>query len=74
MPSIARPITFAALLLFTTATFAADARQSWLVETMYKSGKINTVIGVVAVVLLGLALWLFRQDRRIARMEREIRK
>lgn len=61
------------LVMITAApavTFAQQAgQQDWLVETMYRSGKINSVVAVVAVVLAGLAVWMFRMDRRIKRME-----
>lgn len=51
-----------------TAAHAQD-EPKWLVDTMYGSGKINTVIIVVSVILLGIGFWLYRLDRRIARME-----
>lgn len=57
--------------LSSAATFAQDGTNSWLVDTMYKSGKINTVVAVVAVVLAGLAAWMFSMDRRIRKMEQE---
>lgn len=52
---------------------AQSGEPGWLVDALYGSGKINTVIAVVAVILLGLAFWLFQQDRRIARMEKRIK-
>ncbi|MFZ1694539.1 MAG: hypothetical protein WAT74_15185 [Flavobacteriales bacterium] len=52
---------------------SAQGNPNWLVDTLYGSGKINTVIAVVSVILLGLAGWLFQQDRRIARMEKRIK-
>ena len=57
--------------LNSAVTFAQNGTNSWLVETMYKSGKINAVVAVVAVVLAGLAAWLFSMERRIRRMEQE---
>lgn len=45
--------------------------QSLFEETMYRSGKINVVVAVVAVILLGIGAWLVAQDRRIGRLERE---
>ncbi len=74
MPTIARPLSVITGLLLSAATFAQDQRQNWLVETMYKSGKINTVIAVVSVVLIGIATWLFLMDRRIGKIEKEMRK
>ncbi len=52
---------------------AAQGQPDWLVDTLYGSGKMNTVIAVVAVILIGLSGWLFQQDRRIARMEKRIK-
>ncbi|HMW97469.1 MAG TPA: hypothetical protein PJ983_09460 [Flavobacteriales bacterium] len=60
-----------ALLLIHGATFAQDGRQGWLVDTMYRSGKINSVLAVVAVLIAGLATWMFVMDRKLRRMERE---
>ena len=60
-----------ALLLLHVATFAQDGRQGWLVDTMYRSGKINSVLAVVAVLIAGLATWMFVMDRKLRRMERE---
>lgn len=63
------------LLMVLMAPIAAFAQgePNWLVDTLYGGGKINTVIAVVVVILLGLAFWLFRLDRRIARMEKRIK-
>lgn len=59
--------------LSSAATFAQQGQESWLVETMYKSGKIDTVIAVVAVLITGLATWMFVMDRKVSRMEQEHR-
>lgn len=58
------------LLLLVPASAMAQGEPDWLVDKLYGSGKINTVIAVVCVILLGLFFWLYRQDRRIARMEK----
>ncbi len=60
--------------LSAAGTFAQQPAPAWLEETMYQSGKINTVIAVVSVLLVGLAAWLFSMDRRIERMEQETKK
>lgn len=57
------------LLLLVPASAMAQGEPDWLVDKLYGSGKINTVIAVVTVILSGLFFWLLRQDRRIARME-----
>jgi uncharacterized protein HemX len=60
--------------VFSAATFAQQSQESWLVETMYKSGKINSVVAVVAVLIAGLAAWMFVMDRKVRRMEQEQQK
>lgn len=54
-------------------TFAQSA-PNWLEETMFASGKINTVVAVVSVVLLGLAGWMFAMDMKLRKLERRVKK
>lgn len=65
--------TFLALLLFITsfAARAESAAPSWLESTLYGNGKINVVVAVVAVIILGIGFWLWRMDRRISKLERK---
>ncbi len=65
---------FIAASLFSAATFAQQSQESGLVETMYKSGKINSVMAVVAVLIAGLAAWMFVMDRKVRRMEKDMNK
>jgi hypothetical protein len=53
---------------------AQDAAPCWLENTLYGNGKINAVIAVIAVILLGIGVWLYRQDRRLKRLEDAQRK
>ena len=71
-----RPNKLLVLALCMLASLAASAAepQSWLVETMYRSGKINTVVAVVAVLITGLATWMFLMDRKLQRLEKEVRE
>lgn len=74
MRTIRRAPAFLLGMLMTGATFAQGSAPGWLEEQLYHSGKINTVIAAVAVLLGGIGLWLFRTDRRIARMEARMKK
>ena len=74
MRTITRALTVILLSLFSGATFAQQSQESWLVETMYKSGKINSVMAVVAVLIAGLAAWMFVMDRKVRRMEKDMNK
>lgn len=62
------------LLLLPMSTFAASEAPGWLEETMFASGKINTVVTVVSVVLIGLAIWMFNMDRKIGKLEKGSRR
>ena len=69
--TIVKPLTIVmALLALPMSTFAASSAPSWLQETMFASGKINTVVMVVSVVLIGIAIWMFALDRRLGKLER----
>ncbi|MCB0793755.1 MAG: hypothetical protein KDB88_03380 [Flavobacteriales bacterium] len=39
-------------------------------RALHGAGKANTVAGVVGIILAGLFIWLFSQDRRLTRLER----
>ena len=60
------------MILLPVSTFAASEAPGWLKETMFASGKINTVVIVVSVVLIGLAIWMFNMDRKIGKLEKKI--
>ena len=65
--------TSLALLLFTLQTSAQNAAPSWLEESLYGNGKINTVVIVVAIILLGIGLWMFSMDRKLSRLEKKLK-
>ena len=67
--TISRTLAGSAAYLASSATFAQDNAPGWLVDALYSSGKMYTVITVISVVLIGLVTWLFLMDRRIKRME-----
>lgn len=62
------------LVALPMSTFAQSGTPDWLQERMFASGKINTVVMVVGVVLIGIASWLFALDRRIGKLEKRERK
>jgi type IV secretory pathway VirB2 component (pilin) len=68
--------TFLTITLFFLGigTAMAQGAPSWLEDSLHGNGKINTVIAVVAVIILGIGLWMWAQDRRIGRMEKTMNK
>jgi CcmD family protein len=67
--------TFLTITLFFLGlgTAMAQGAPSWLEDSLHGNGKINTVIAVVAVIILGIGVWLWAQDRRLKRMEERIK-
>lgn len=53
------------LLLLSLSSRASSDTE----EFFYKSGKIQVVIAVVLIVLLGLLVYLFRLDRKVSQWE-----
>jgi type IV secretory pathway VirB2 component (pilin) len=70
-----RAFASTALMMLTALNgMARDAAPSWLEHSLHGSGKINTVVAVVAIIILGLGLWMWRMDQRIKAMEERQRK
>ena len=58
-------LTIIFLLMFGISASA----QSGMEEFFYQSGKIKVVIGVAAIVLIGLLIYLWRLDARVTQLE-----
>ncbi len=60
--------------IFFTLAFIASAQlafsQSILEETFFQSGKINVVIAVILVILIGLFFYLFRLNKKIDQLKK----
>lgn len=54
-------------LLFPIMSFAVSEDAS----LFYQSGKIYVVVGVMSIIFIGLAVFLFRLDKRISRLEKK---
>lgn len=64
----------ALLFTFTIPLLATAQAPSWLESSLYGGGKINTVIAVVAVIVIGLSIWMVMMDRRLRKMEQEVER
>ena len=51
-------------------TYHLGFSQSVLEETFYRSGKINVVIAVILVILVGLFVSLFRLNKKIDQLKK----
>lgn len=45
--------------------------QSAIDDVFYSNGKIYVVVGVMSIIFIILALYLFRLDRKISKLEKE---
>lgn len=59
----------ALIILFLSAILQASAQNS---ESLFRSsGKIYVVVGIIAIIFLMIALYLFRLDRKISALEKK---
>ncbi|MEO6149146.1 MAG: CcmD family protein [Mucilaginibacter sp.] len=63
-----KKIGFLMLLLINSLMASA---QSDVVEMMDKDGKIYVVIATIAIIFIGIAIYLFSIDRRLKKIEKE---
>lgn len=70
MKQIGKFISLVVLLLSYTASMAQDAEMA---DTMRSEGKIYVVVLMICLVLGGMILYLFMLDRKLTRMEKQLR-
>jgi hypothetical protein len=59
----------ALIILFLSAILQASAQSS---ESLFRSsGKIYVVVGIIAIIFLMIALYLYRLDRKISALEKK---
>jgi len=56
------------MLVLPMVTFAQDVDMA---DTMRSEGKIFVVVGVIAIIFVGIAIYLISLDRRISKMENQ---
>lgn len=67
-----RKILVLALLLMTClSAFAQQSDGVEMADALRSSGKIYVVIATVAIIFIGLAIYLFSIDRRLKKIEKE---
>ncbi len=62
------------LLLLSVSARAQNAAPDWLESNLHANGKMNVVIAVIAVIIVGIGAWMWRMDRKIAKMEAQQKK
>jgi CcmD family protein len=67
-----KKLTFLLLLLLSFTTLFAQGDQSVeMADILHSSGKIYVVITTIAIIFIGLAIFLFSIDRRLSKIEKE---
>jgi CcmD family protein len=61
------------LVFLSENIFAQEVREPVMAEGFYKEGKIYVVIAVFAIVLLGMIVYLFSMDRKLKKLEEQIK-
>ena len=60
------------ILTFTTNTLTAQTAPTSTLDVMRSSGKIYVVVAVVLVILSGLFFYVWRLDKKISKMEKDV--
>ncbi len=61
------------LLLVCVASFATAQEKVDMADTMRSNGKIYVVVAVCLLILVGLFIYVFTVDRKITRLEKEVK-
>lgn len=60
------------VLLLMMIAMPIMAQSNGLENTFFESGKIKVVMGVAVIIFVGIAIYLFRLDKKISKLEKEI--
>ena len=63
-----------ALMLVSAGTFAQDNAPVEMATGLYQSGKIYVVVTVLSIIFIGIVGYLIMLDRKISKLEKEIKK
>ncbi len=72
MKRLFQKIAVALLLIMNPAILFAQ-KNTEMADTMRSNGRIYVVVAVMTTILLGLILYVFTLDRKISKLEKEIK-
>ncbi|MCB0737142.1 MAG: CcmD family protein [Bacteroidetes bacterium] len=61
------------ILAFALSSLLGKAQDVTWDETFRQNGKINVVVGVMAIIFIGIIGYLVLQDRKISRLEKQMK-
>lgn len=59
------------LILFALTSIGANAQKVEMADAMFENGKIYVVVGVLAIIFVGLMVYLIAIDRRVSKIEKD---
>lgn len=65
---------FLSFLPVLIAQQVSDSEKNYTAFDMRSNGKIYVVVAVIVIILIGLIVYLVRLDRKITRLEKEIKQ
>ena len=68
-----KKITLFAMLLIVTGAYAQDTQPVDMADGLYQSGKIYVVVIVAAIIFAGIIAYLIMLDRKISKLEKELK-
>jgi len=71
MKTVKKIIWTIAALFYSSLLMAQETSEIEMADEMRASGKIYVVVAVLALIFLGITIYLILLDRKIARLERE---
>lgn len=63
-----RLLNLLVLLVMPIFTFASDVEMA---DLLHENGKIYVVVGVIAIIFIGIVVYLITIDRRLSKIEKE---
>ncbi len=62
------------MLILSASAFAQDnCEQVEMAEGLYQSGKIYVVVAALAIIFIGIVIYLISLDRKISKLEKEVK-
>jgi CcmD family protein len=70
-----KKITNLLVLLFASvSSFAQETEKVEMADGLYQSGKIYVVVSVLSIIFIGIVIYLIVLDRKISKLEKEIKE
>jgi hypothetical protein len=66
-------VSISGLLLLSFVAFSQDANQPEMADVLRSNGKIYTVVTVLSIILTGMFVYLFLTERKLSKIEKELK-